>query len=72
MAHEFDISIGKDGQVKVKVHGSSGEECMKLSDMIRDIIGREESRERTSEFFGTPGHVRVDAKSTTDVRARRT
>jgi hypothetical protein len=72
MAHEFDITIGKDGQVRVKVHGSAGEECMKLSDMIRDIIGREESRELTSEYYGAPGRVRIDAKATNDVRARHT
>jgi len=70
-AHEFDISIGKDGKVRVKVHGSSGEECMKLSDMIRDILGKEESRELTAEYYGTPGHVRVDATTSTDVHARR-
>jgi hypothetical protein len=69
-AHEFDIRIDKDGQVRVKVHGSSGEECMKLSDMIRDIIGREESRELTSEYYGTPGRVRIDAKAENNVRAR--
>lgn len=72
MAQELDITIGKNGQVRVKVHGSSGEQCMKLSDMIRDIIGREESRELTSEFHGPPGQVRVGASASNDVRARRT
>jgi hypothetical protein len=71
VAHEFDISIGKDGQVRLKVHGSSGEECLKLSDMVRDIIGREESRERTAEFCGAPGQVRVDARAVGEVRAHR-
>lgn len=64
---EFDITIGKDGKVTVKVTGVSGEECIKLSDMLKEIIGREESREVTSEFYGPGGVVRIDAQ----VRAKR-
>jgi hypothetical protein len=59
---EFDITIGKDGKVRVKVSGVSGQECIELTDMLRDIIGREESRELTSEYYGAPGKVRIDAK----------
>ncbi len=58
---EFQIAIGADGQVKVKVSGASGDECMKLTDMLRDIVGREESREKTSEYYGPGGVVRIDA-----------
>ena len=57
---EFDIRIGRDGRVKVIVQGVSGEECLELTDMLRDIIGREESRELTSEYYGPAGQVRVD------------
>ncbi len=64
---EFDISIGKDGKVTVRVHGVSGEECLQLSDMLKEIIGREESREMTSEFYGPGGAVRIE----THVRAQR-
>jgi hypothetical protein len=46
----IDISIGKDGKVKVKVHGVSGKECTNLTDAIAKIIGREESRMLTSEY----------------------
>ncbi len=57
---EFQIAIGSDGKVKVKVSGASGEECMKLTDMLRDIVGREESREKTPEFYGPGGSVRMN------------
>ncbi len=46
----IDISIGKDGTVKVKVHGVSGKECTDLTDAIATIVGREESRMLTSEY----------------------
>lgn len=57
---EFDISIGKDGKVTVKVHGVSGAKCIELSDMVRDIVGKEDSRRLTSEYYGGDGHVRID------------
>ncbi len=39
---EFDITIGLDGKLHVEIKGSQGAECMKLADMIRDIVGKEE------------------------------
>jgi hypothetical protein len=63
----YDIIIGKDGQVRVEVKGSQGEQCMKLADFVRDILGKEESREKTAEFFG-PGKVRIQAKATGQVK----
>ncbi|MBL9119858.1 MAG: DUF2997 domain-containing protein [Phycisphaerae bacterium] len=65
---EFDITIGKDGTVTVKVTGVSGEECIKLSDMLKEIIGREESRSLTGEFYGPGAAVRIE----TQVRSRTT
>lgn len=67
---QFDIQIGKDGKVVVKVSGVSGEECTALSDMLRDIIGREESREHTAEYYGAGGQVRH--QSNVEAKARRT
>ncbi len=64
---EFDITIGKDGKVTVRVTGVSGAECLQLSDMLKQLIGHEESRQVTSEFYGPEGSVRID----THVRAQR-
>lgn len=58
---QFDIRIGPDGKIHVKVSGTSGDECIALTDMLRDIIGREESRDLTSEYYG-PGQVRIDTE----------
>ncbi len=59
---QFDITIQKDGNVRVKVSGASGEECLELTDMLRDIIGREDRRELTSEYYGPDGTVRIDTE----------
>lgn len=55
----LDISIGKDGKVSVKVHGVSGPECLRLTDAIAKIIGHEESRSLTSEYYGGEQHVGI-------------
>lgn len=56
---QFDIQIGKDGKVKLKVSGASGAECIALTDMLKQIVGTEESRELTPEYYGSPGQVRL-------------
>jgi hypothetical protein len=40
----------------------SGDECIALSDMLKQIVGHEDSRELTSEFYGPDGKVRIDAR----------
>jgi hypothetical protein len=59
---QFDIQIGKDGKVKLRVEGASGAECIALSDMLKEILGKEESRELTPEYYGGGGKVRTDGK----------
>ena len=58
---EFDIRIDKTGRMTIHVSGASGEECMRLSDMLAQIVGIEESRRLTSEYYGTPSQVRIAA-----------
>lgn len=64
---EFEITLAKDGAVTVRVTGVSGEKCIQLSDMLKEIIGHEESRQLTSEFYGPDGTVRIDVKTHTRV-----
>lgn len=60
---KFDITIGKDGKVTVKVHGVSGSKCIELTDMVKEIVGREESRRITDEYYGGGGEVRYDVQA---------
>ncbi len=57
---EFDITIGKDGKLKVQVKGSQGAKCLELADLIRDIVGQEESRQLTTEYYGPDTKVRMN------------
>ena len=60
---QFDITIDKNGQVTIKVHGVSGSKCIQLTDMVKEIVGREESRKLTSEYYGDGGEVRYDVQA---------
>jgi Protein of unknown function (DUF2997) len=59
---EFDITIGKDGKVTVEVKGTSGARCMELADLIKEIIGQEDQRRVTAEFYAPDGRVRIDTR----------
>lgn len=65
---KFDISITKDGTVKVHVHGVSGAECIAFTEMIRQIVGIEQSRTLTSEYHG--GDVRIQARASVQNRVQ--
>lgn len=64
---EFDITIGKDGKLTVQVKGSHGKECLALADLVREIIGKEDSRQLTAEYYGEQ-EVRMNVQ----VRSKRT
>lgn len=59
---EFEIVIGADGKVTVTVHGARGKKCLEYADLVRDIVGREEQRRLTAEYYAPDGQVRIDAQ----------
>lgn len=59
---EFDIRISRTGQVTVEVSGAKGPRCLKYADLIKEIVGREESRQLTAEYYQPDGRVRIDAR----------
>jgi len=63
---EFEITIGKDGKLKVHVKGVHGPKCLELADLVRDIVGKEESRQLTAEYYDPGPKVRMNV----DVRNR--
>lgn len=67
---QLDIQLGPDGKLVVKVSGVSGEECTKLADMVKEIVGIEDSRTLTDEHYGG---VRIlsESKEQTQVKASR-
>ena len=61
---ELEIEIDPSGKVKMRTKGVKGEVCMHYADLLAQIVGREETRERTSEFYEAEQHVhrQVDVK----------
>lgn len=59
---EFEITIGKDGTVTVEVKGTSGQRCLQLADLIKEIVGREDKRSLTAEYYAPEGKVRINTK----------
>ena len=58
---EFDIVIGKGGTVTVEVKGVKGPRCLEYADLIREIVGHEEQRKLTVEYYAQDHKVRIDA-----------
>jgi hypothetical protein len=48
---ELEIEIGPDGKVTVTTKGIKGPACMDYADLIARIVGREEHREKTAEYY---------------------
>jgi len=48
---EIEIEIGPDGKVVVRTLGIKGPRCLDVAEAIAQIIGREESRQLTDEYY---------------------
>jgi hypothetical protein len=48
---ELEISIDAAGRVTVRTIGIKGAKCLDYAEMVALILGREESRELTSEYY---------------------
>lgn len=61
---EIEIQIDPSGKVTVRTIGIKGPRCLDYAEFLAQIIGREEFREMTSEFYEGDGQVRrqVDIK----------
>lgn len=69
MAHEeFEIQISPEGKVTVKTKGIKGARCLDYAEMFAQIIGREESRELTSEYYEQSSEIHEQ----TQLKQRRT
>jgi hypothetical protein len=54
---ELEIEISPSGKVTVRTIGIKGPRCLDLAELFAQIIGREESRELTSEYYEAHSHV---------------
>ena len=64
---ELEIEISPEGKVTVRTIGIKGARCLDIAEFVARIVGREESRELTSEYYEQPTEVQRHI----DVRQRR-
>jgi hypothetical protein len=50
---EIEIEISPSGKVTVRTKGIKGPRCLDYAELFAQIVGREESRQLTSEYYET-------------------
>jgi len=48
---EIEIEISPSGKVTARTIGIKGSRCLDVADLLARIVGREESRTLTSEYY---------------------
>jgi hypothetical protein len=59
---EFDITIGKAGEVQLHVKGYKGRACLEAVKMFEKIVGEMKEQRETSEFYEPEEQVRIDLR----------
>jgi len=61
---EIEIEIGADGKVVVRTVGIKGPRCLDVAEAIAQIVGPEESRQLTEEYYeaGIQVHSHVEQR----------
>jgi hypothetical protein len=48
---ELEIEIDPTGKVTIRTKGIKGEACLDYADLVARLVGREESRQFTHEYY---------------------
>ncbi len=59
---ELEIEISPDGKVTVRTLGIKGPECVDVVELFAQIIGKEEARQLTSEYYEVATEVQGQLK----------
>ena len=65
-SEEIEITISKTGEVVIRTIGIKGPRCLDVAEAVARIIGQEQSRELTQEYYETQQqtHGQVNVKRT--------
>jgi hypothetical protein len=66
---ELEIEITPEGKVTMRTHGIKGPACMDYADLLARIVGGEEHRQKTPEFYEQP--LETTARRQIDVKQHR-
>lgn len=58
--HEVEITISKDGEVKVHIKGAKGKSCLAYSKWLTEVIGKVKDEQLTSEYYEPEIKARID------------
>jgi hypothetical protein len=64
---ELEIEISPDGKVTVRTVGIKGPRCVDVAEAIAKIVGREETRRLTEEYY----EAGIQAQSHVEQKLRR-
>jgi hypothetical protein len=61
---EFEITIGKTGEVELHVKGFKGRGCLEVVKLFEEIVGELKEQQQTSEFYEPEERVqfRIDQR----------
>ncbi|MCL6499912.1 MAG: DUF2997 domain-containing protein [Firmicutes bacterium] len=48
---DIEVSISPDGRVQVHVKGMPGKQCLKVRQLLEEVLGPLESQRLTSEYY---------------------
>lgn len=60
---ELEIEISPSGQVTVRTIGIKGPKCIDYAELVARIVGQEESRQLTSEYYEAEVQAHVHQQS---------
>ena len=60
--HDVEITIAKNGEVKVHVKGAKGKACLDYVKWLQQLVGKVKSKTMTSEFYEPDVKSRIDAR----------
>ena len=60
--HEVEITIEKNGEVKVHVKGVKGKGCVEYAQWLAQIVGKVKEQKLTSEYYEPETKSRIDLK----------
>ncbi len=60
---EFDIVISRTGKITVEIKGIKGPRCLEYAELLKEIVGHEEERHLTAEYYAPDTEVRIDVQA---------
>ena len=61
--HDVEITISKNGEVKVHVKGVKGKGCMEYAEWLAEIVGKIKDKQLTSEYYEPETKAKIQLRT---------